>query len=86
MPTAELELPAMQELNRARMRELREKQELTQTQAAKRAGMIVSRWSDIETGRKANVTIETLSVIAAALGVDARELLTPKKGRRGQRE
>jgi transcriptional regulator with XRE-family HTH domain len=61
------------------MRKLREERELTQTQAADRAKMTVSRWSDIETGRKANVTIETLGTIAAALGVDARELLTPKK-------
>lgn len=82
MAVLELESSLMQELDRAKMRELRERREITQTQAASKAGMTVSRWSDIETGRKSNVTIETLSTIAAALGVDARELLTPSAPKR----
>ena len=73
----------MQELDRARMRELREKLDLTQTEAAKRAGITVGRWNDIEMGRRQNVTVETLATIAAALGVDARDLLTPKSRRKG---
>ena len=78
MPVLELESPAMQELDRAKVRELREMRDMTQGEAAKASGMAVNQWSDIETGRRRNVTIETLSAIAAALGVDARDLLTPK--------
>jgi transcriptional regulator with XRE-family HTH domain len=73
----------MQELDRSKMRELRESKGLTQVDAAAKAGMTVSRWNDVESGRKANVTIDTLSTIAAALGCDARDLLTPKN-RRGK--
>lgn len=72
----------MQELDRAKMRAMREAAELTQVETAKRAGMTVSQWNDIEKGRKPNVTIETLATIAAALGVDARDLLTPSTPRR----
>jgi transcriptional regulator with XRE-family HTH domain len=84
MAVIELESPAMQELDRARMRELREERGLTQTDAAEKAGMTVSQWNDIEKGRKPNVTIETLAAIATALGCDARDLLTPAKGKRGK--
>jgi len=83
MLTLEVESPAMQELDRVKMRQLRETAELTQVEAASRAGMTVSQWNDLEKGRKPNPTIGTLSTIAAALGVDARELLTPK-GKRGK--
>jgi transcriptional regulator with XRE-family HTH domain len=79
MPVLELESSVMQTLDLARMRELRESRDMTQVEAAKKAGMTLSQWNDIEKGRKSNVTIDTLSTIAAALGVDARELLTPKK-------
>lgn len=79
-----LESLAMQSLDVARMRELRKKLDLTQAEAAERADMTVSRWNDIEAGGRSNVTIDTLSAIAAALGVDARDLITPaKKGRKG---
>jgi transcriptional regulator with XRE-family HTH domain len=85
MAVLELESPAMQELDRARMRELRESLELSQVDAAKKASMSLSQWNDIETGRKPNVTVQTLSIIAAALGCDARELLTPApKGKKGK--
>ena len=83
MPVVALESPVMQELNVERIRELREKLKLTQTQAAEKAGMSVTRWNDIESGGRRNVTIDTLSVIAAALGCDARDLLTPKAKRKG---
>jgi hypothetical protein len=32
-------------------------------------------WSDVEHGRRSNLTIETLERVAAALGVKAKELL-----------
>lgn len=33
------------------------------------------RWGDIETGRRANVTVQTLADMAIALGCEARDLL-----------
>lgn len=82
MPFLELESPPMQELDVAKIRQLREDRKLTQVQAAAAAGMSVSRWNDIEAGGRRNVTIDTLATIAAALGVDARELLTPSAPKR----
>ena len=79
-----LESPDMtQALDTTRVQELRKKLKLTQTEIAEKAGMTVSRWNDIESGRKPNVTVDTLSTIAAALGCDARDLLTPKSKRKG---
>ena len=74
-----LESPAMQKLDLDKMRELREARELSQVDAARKAGMTVQYWNDIERGRHPNVTIDKLAAIAAALGVDARELLTPQR-------
>jgi transcriptional regulator with XRE-family HTH domain len=63
-------------LDTERIRELREKLNLTQAQAAERAEMSSpQKWSDIENGRRANVTIDTLTRIAAALGVKPKDLL-----------
>ena len=78
-----------QELDREKMRERRKALGLNQTDAAKRAGFAVgaSWWSDVESGRKANVTLDTLAKIAAALECDARDLITPaaaKKSRKGK--
>jgi transcriptional regulator with XRE-family HTH domain len=59
-----------------KIRVLRERLGLTQAQAAKRAGMPSrATWNDIEKGRRANVTMETLDAIAKALGVRATELI-----------
>jgi transcriptional regulator with XRE-family HTH domain len=73
-----------QELDREKMKAVRKAKGLNQTDAADKAGMSggAPQWSDIESGRKPNVTVETLSRIAAALDVDARELLTPRKNSR----
>lgn len=79
MDGAALQFPLMQELDVEKIRDLRKKLKLTQSEAAAKAGMSVSRWNDIEAGGRSNITIDTLSVIAGVLGVDARELLTPKK-------
>ena len=59
-----------------KMRRLREKLELTQEQAAAKAGLTSrQQWNDIESGRRASITITTLEKIAAALGVKAKDLL-----------
>lgn len=63
-------------LDTKRIRELRVTLKLTQAQAAQRAGLTgLQTWSDIENGRRRNLTIETLDRIAAALGVKAKDLL-----------
>ena len=74
--------PAM--LDTAKVKALREKRGLTQEEAARRAGLPGrARWNDIESGRKANVTIQTLDAIAEALGVQPAELLGMRTPRRG---
>lgn len=62
-------------LDTEKIKRLRQKREWTQAQAAKAVGIGVARWNDIESGRRANVTLETLDRIAAALGVRAKDLL-----------
>jgi transcriptional regulator with XRE-family HTH domain len=58
------------------IKRLRERKGLTQEEAAQKAGLPGrQRWNEIESGRKANVTVETLEKIAAALGVKAKDLL-----------
>jgi transcriptional regulator with XRE-family HTH domain len=59
-----------------KLEELRKALGLTQEQAADRAKLPGrSYWNDIVSGRKANVTIEVLDNLAAALGVSSKELL-----------
>ncbi len=77
MPTALLEPLPMQVFDHKRMRELREEAGLTQAAAAKKAAMPQSRWSDVESGARTNVTVETMGRIARALGCHAQDLLTP---------
>jgi transcriptional regulator with XRE-family HTH domain len=50
---------------------------LSQEEAAARAGLAGGRqaWNNIATGRKANVTMETLDKIAEALDCDSRHLI-----------
>jgi transcriptional regulator with XRE-family HTH domain len=63
-------------LDAAKIRQLREALGLSQVQAAKLAGLPSSQvWSDIERGRRKNLTIESLERVAKALGVSARDLL-----------
>jgi transcriptional regulator with XRE-family HTH domain len=47
---------------------------LTQRALAARSGITQRRLSDIEAG-KLNVTLDTVNVVARALGVDPRELV-----------
>jgi transcriptional regulator with XRE-family HTH domain len=77
MLLATLDFAPMQVFDHKRMRELREAADLTQAQASARAKMSVSRWSDIESGARTNVTVETMGRVAKALGCNARDLLTP---------
>jgi transcriptional regulator with XRE-family HTH domain len=71
--------PMSQVLDRDGMKDRRKALGLNQTKAAQAAGFPggASQWSDIENGRKGNVTLDTLSKIAAALQCDARDLITP---------
>jgi DNA-binding XRE family transcriptional regulator len=65
-----------------KIKRLREELRLSQEQAGEAAGFKAGRshWNDIESGRRANVTLETLGKLAKALGVDPAELLkTPKR-------
>ena len=63
-------------LDTEKMRALRLKRGLSMDDAAHAAGFADrQRWYTIESGRNANVTIDTLNRIAAALNVKAKDLL-----------
>ena len=63
-------------LDANKIRELRKALDMNQRDAAKRAGLPGPQfWSDMENGRRANLTIETLERVAKVLGVHARDLL-----------
>jgi transcriptional regulator with XRE-family HTH domain len=59
-----------------KIRKLREKNGLSQSEAAERAGLNTrQRWHQIESGSITNVQLDTLESIAKALGVKAKDLL-----------
>lgn len=60
-----------------KVRKLREELGLTQDEAAANARLKGGRqaWNDIESGRRVNLTIDTLERIARALAVKAGDLL-----------
>lgn len=60
----------------ANARRLRERIELTQDGAAQRIGVSPRYYRDIEGGR-VNLTLNTLGLLANALGVEAHRLLRP---------
>lgn len=62
-----------------RIKELRVEHALTQEELADRSGLFRTYMSRIESGR-ANPTLTMLFQIAAAFGVDPRELLAPPVG------
>lgn len=63
-------------LDTAKVKSLREKMGITQQEAAEGAGMTSKQqWNDIESGRRPNVSLDTLNKIAKALGVKAKDLL-----------
>jgi transcriptional regulator with XRE-family HTH domain len=64
-------------LNTEKIRQLREKLDLSQLEAAKRAGLKSRQhWYNIESGMRPNITIEQLEGIAKALGVKPADLLS----------
>jgi transcriptional regulator with XRE-family HTH domain len=71
-------------LDTAKVRKLRIKSGMTLDEAAERAHFVNrQQWYLIESGQRANITLETLFKIASALGVEASELLKrPAKGSR----
>lgn len=63
-------------LDTLKIKILREKKGLTMDQAAKLAGMKkAQRWNEFENGDNPNVTLETLTRLAKALGCDVRDLI-----------
>jgi transcriptional regulator with XRE-family HTH domain len=63
-------------LDLPKLKERREKLGLTMQQAADAAGLESRQhWYMIESGRKANVTLETLAKLAEALRCKSRDLL-----------
>lgn len=69
-------------LDLAKIRELRKGLKLTQAEIAARAGVSLPRWNDIEKGRKPNITLDTLDVIARVLGCDPADLLAVRGKRK----
>lgn len=69
---------------RLRLRELRERADMTQDQLAAASGVSQSAVSQIERGTRPNVTLEVVEKLANALGVPAAELIvhTPPPRRR----
>jgi transcriptional regulator with XRE-family HTH domain len=64
------------------MEDQRKKLGLSQEDAAQKAGLAGRQvWQNITSGRKANVTLETLNKIAVALRCDPRDLLLVSKSR-----
>ncbi len=61
-----------------RVKQLREKLDLSQEAFAERAGLDYKHYQHVESGRKPNFTIETLAKMAKALGVEPWELLQPE--------
>jgi transcriptional regulator with XRE-family HTH domain len=79
------ELEDVDLLDRPKVKKLREALELSQTEAATRAGLKAGKtqWSAIEGGRSGGITLATLAKIAAALGCDPRDLIIgPEKPKR----
>ena len=63
-------------LDTEKIERLRVAKDLSQEEAATKAGLGGrQKWSDIVTGRRTNITMDTLEGIAKALGVSARDLL-----------
>ena len=66
----------MATLDIEKLRALREKLGLSQDDAARKAGIGTRQaWHAIESGAKPNLTLATLTAIAKALGVKAKDLL-----------
>ena len=63
-------------MNTTKIKQLREKQGLSQEAAARKAGLSGRQvWYQIESGKQKNLTLSTLERIAETLGVHAADLL-----------
>ncbi len=63
-------------LDTGKMEQRRRALDLSQREAAVRAGLAGRQaWNNIASGRKANITLDTLNRIARALECDPRELI-----------
>lgn len=65
----------MARVNRKRLRDLRVAKGFTQEDLARASGITLRRLTDLETKSSTNPTLNTLSQIAAALGVPVADLL-----------
>ena len=75
---ARLQLAFM--LDTGRVKQERERQQLSMAAAARLAGMTAAQtWERIENGNGLSLTLRTLNKIAKALGIPARDLLKPAK-------
>lgn len=68
----------MARVNRKRLRDLRVARGYTQEDLARASGITLRRLTDLETQSSTNPTLNTLSQIAAALGVSVADLLIDK--------
>jgi transcriptional regulator with XRE-family HTH domain len=62
-------------LDRHKIRRLRESRKLSQLDAAILANTTPQFWSNVETGNRTKINIETLDRMAKALRVKAKDLL-----------
>lgn len=58
-----------------RIRKTRERADLTQSEAARRAGLRRQEWYRLESGGREDPRLSTVRAVAAALGVTVGELL-----------
>jgi transcriptional regulator with XRE-family HTH domain len=71
-------------LNIRKMEERRKALSMSQHEAALRAGLAGRQaWNNIVSGRRSNITLDTLQKIAEALKYDPRKLITMCRGGRG---
>jgi len=64
----------------ANLRRLRERNGMTQEEAAETVGVNWRHWQKLEAG-EVNVTLKTLAKICEGMGVDIRKLFTPPRSR-----
>lgn len=62
----------------ARLRELRQKHELTQEQFSELSGISYKYYQALEAGRKREVRLSTLERVARAYGIEVYQLLSPE--------
>ncbi|MDO8545446.1 MAG: helix-turn-helix transcriptional regulator [Opitutaceae bacterium] len=61
------------------LRELRRQRELTQEEAAERAGVTYRHYQEIEASARPGLQVATVERLAKAFGVETWELLNPRR-------